>query len=653
VQTPYTLSVLDAVMAAQTALGTTLTAAALHRPRRPALATATLIIAIWLPVLMPVLGDFLKQLSIAVPPTFDTNLLHASSVLAAVSMLAIPRRWLLLVVGLAAATVYRITDYIENSPGELASLHLILCGGLLGLEWAAMSSARLPAPGGEGPPVDLASRRFFVHDLALAAIAIGMGALVSTFVLERAIDSADEWGYTYQAALLAKGHAYGRLPRCDRAFQNFWVFWSEGRQFSQYTPGWPAFMVPFVWAKTIWLAGPFSFGLMVAGVARLTRRAFAAGGASRSVGAAGILAALSLIASSTMLINAGSRFPHIFMCALYAYALEAVCVVIAKDVPFPKQWRWGVILGLAAGFSVATRPGDAAFLNLGAFLVFVWAFVRRRVGWRAVVGAAFAFFAIAGITLVILRLQLGVWFKTGYSLTSEFHPWMQIAWSLPRPSEFKSSFALASGSYCWWPCAPALGMLGLAAIPARARHIAFMLIVSSAPLVLFYMASELGRNSDFGYGPRYQMHTIVPMAVGGGVALGYLWHEATSRFSSIAPLVRGGPMAVAIAAAIIGVVRIAPLVYPYNHQDVDNRNVVFHAAKAAGLHHAIVFIAPGVGMATNIDMTQNMPMELYENDVLYAVEYGPQESKCVKESHPGWRLYRAQGRTEITFVPVP
>jgi len=61
VQTPYTLSVLDAFMAAQTALGTTLTAAALHRPRRPALATATMILAIWLPVLMPVLADFVKQ----------------------------------------------------------------------------------------------------------------------------------------------------------------------------------------------------------------------------------------------------------------------------------------------------------------------------------------------------------------------------------------------------------------------------------------------------------------------------------------------------------------------------------------------------------------------------------------------------------------
>jgi len=177
--------------------------------------------------------------------------------------------------------------------------------------------------------------------------------------------------------------------------------------------------------------------------------------------------------------------------------------------------------------------------------------------------------------------------------------------------------------------------------------------VSSGPLALFYMYSELGRNTDFGYGPRYQMHAIVPMAIGGGVALGHLWKEATTRFSSVLPLVRGGPMAVAIAAAIIGVVRIAPLVYPYNHQDVDNRNLVFHAVKREGLHHAIVLIGPGVGMAANIDMTQNLPMELYENDVLYAVEAGPQEPKCIRETHPGWDLYRASGRSEITLSRIP
>ena len=83
----------------------------------------------------------------------------------------------------------------------------------------------------------------------------------------------------------------------------------------------------------------------------------------------------------------------------------------------------------------------------------------------------------------------------------------------------------------------------------------------------------------------------------------------------------------------------------------------FATGRFAGLrrHETATHLRVGRGHPRELalDMTQNMPMELYENDVLYAVEYGPQESKCVRESHPGWRLYRAQGRTEITFVPVP
>ncbi len=650
-QSPYTYAPLDAIMAAQSAVGATLTAVALHRPRRPAVATAALIVAIWLAVLVLMLGDFIRSFGITLETTFDITVLHTSCVLAALSMFTIRRKIFLLYVGTGAAAVYRLTGYIEQSPSELAALHLLFCGGLLGLEWAAEDRGASGSP--DVDVVDLGSRRFVVHDLLLAALAIAMAALVSTIVLERAVDSADEWGYTYQAAVMAKGHAYGRVPRCDRAFQNFWVFWAEGREFSQYTPGWPYFMVPFVWIRAIWLAGPFSFGLLVAGVARVTRRAFAAGGA-RGVGAAGVFGALSLIGSSTMLINGGSRFPHIFVAAMLAWSIEAVCVVTEKDLLVERQWRWGVILGCATGLAVSARPPDGALLGLGPFLFLAFSLIiRRRVGWRALAGAALGFLFWTGLTTVILRLQLGVWFKTGYALTTEFHPWNIFGFSMPGPHELRWSFPLGTGAFCWWPCAPALGLLGLLAIPARGRHIAFMLFASSGPLVLFYMVSEIGRNVDFGYGPRYQLHTIVPMAIGGGLLFGKMWKDATARFSSLRPVVRAGPIAVAIAAALCGVVRIAPLVYPFNHQDVDNRNVIFRAAKRDQLHHAVVFIAPGVGMASHLDMTQNMPLELYPADVLYAVEYGPQDAKCVRASHPGWDLYRAQGRSEITFARVP
>ena len=50
-QSPYTPSPLDAIMAAQSALGVTLTAVALFRPRRPWPATAAMILSIWLAVL--------------------------------------------------------------------------------------------------------------------------------------------------------------------------------------------------------------------------------------------------------------------------------------------------------------------------------------------------------------------------------------------------------------------------------------------------------------------------------------------------------------------------------------------------------------------------------------------------------------------------
>ena len=105
-QSPYTYAPLDAIMAAQSAVGATLTAVALHRPRRPAVATAALIAAIWLAVLVLVLGDFVRSFGITLETTFDTKILHTSCVLAALSMFTIRRKILLLYVGTGAAAVF-------------------------------------------------------------------------------------------------------------------------------------------------------------------------------------------------------------------------------------------------------------------------------------------------------------------------------------------------------------------------------------------------------------------------------------------------------------------------------------------------------------------------------------------------------------------
>ena len=83
---------------------------------------------------------------------------------------------------------------------------------------------------------------------------------------------------------------------------------------------------------------------------------------------------------------------------------------------------------------------------LGVAVYFAYALARRRVVWRSLVGAAIAFALLLGLTLVILRLQLGKWFTTGYSLAPIFYGPGQLGFSLPGPSEVYISSA-ATGSY--------------------------------------------------------------------------------------------------------------------------------------------------------------------------------------------------------------
>jgi hypothetical protein len=421
-----------------------------------------------------------------------------------------------------------------------------------------------------------------------------------------------------------------------------------GRSFAQYTPGWPLFMTPFVALRVAWLAGPASLGLLSAGVARLGRRAAsgvragdpAATGAA--VRAAGGFAALAVCLSSTLLINGGSRYPHVFVAALWAWAIESLCAISTGPLDPREQRRWGAILGACASLLLATRIGDGATLGIGLFLYFVYAVARRRIGVHAIAAAFGVAAVLGGLTLVILRLQLGAWFKTGYSLTEIIYPWAPVKMSLPKPNEFKWSFTLATGSYCWWPCSPALGLAGLAALRGRARRISFMLFFGAVPLLTLYTGLEFGRGFDLGYGPRYELPLVVPMAVGTGVVLGKLWETARSRAVATTAFQAGGPAAIALAAVLLGVIRIAPLVYPHNYRDVRSHNVLHDAIDEMQPHHAVVFGGNGLNHTDPMDLTENLPLDLYPNqDVLIAIDRGPDEVRCVQGQYPGWNFYRA------------
>ncbi len=661
---PYTSQPLDALMAAQASVGAVLGAAVWARRPRPWPAMALMLAAITLAVIAPVDGDFLHGMGMTIEPTHVKTVLKLALAMATLAAI-VTRRWRIVALAVVGeAALWEATKYLQDTDLELSAAHLAFLGLLVGLYRPppiAVDSAS-EAPGNPDSPraeerVGANRLHFPIDDAIIFGAATVAACLACWLVLHGRTDSGDEWAYTFQAALFAKLHASGGIPHCSEAFRSFYVFQYLGRSFAQYTPGWPYFMTPFVALRVTWLAGPASLGLLATGVARLGRRAsagFSTGDAPPSaeqVRAGGVFAAAMLVLGYMVLINGASRYPHVFEAALFAWALEALCVVTEPGLSVDHQQKWGAALGVSAAMMLATRPGDGATLGTGLFLYFVYALVRRRVRWRVVASAASAAAFVGAMTLIILRLQLGVWFKTGYSLTEVFYPWAKIAWSLPKANEYKWGIPLATGSYCWWPCSPAVGLAGIAALRGRARRLGFVFFFGAVPLVTLCTLNEFGRGYDFGYGPRYELPLVVPMAVGTAVVLADLWIRARTRTAGASALALAGPAAIALAAVVVGVLRVAQYVYPFTYAEVHGHNRLRDAIDAASPHNAIVLGGQGLNATDPMDLTENMPLDLYpDQDVLIAIDRGPDETRCVQEKYRGRTLYRAIPTEPVRIV---
>src|SRR6202035_5109363 len=83
------------------------------------------------------------------------------------------------------------------------------------------------------------------------------------------------------------------------------------------------------------------------------------------------------------------------------------------------------------------------------------------------------------------------------------------------------------------------------------------------PYTAYITSLEFGRGYDWGYGPRYTLVLLVPMAVGGAAALAHLSIAAREHtLAGRTALARGGPFALAIFAVASTWLRIVPLVWP-------------------------------------------------------------------------------------------
>ncbi len=661
---PYSLDFAGAFLAAQSCAGLMLTALLLYGQIRSRLARGVMLLAVWLAVVAYSLPGFAA--SIDYKPGTDAlrQILAASAAMGTLASAIALSPAVSAVALLGEIPLWLVDGFVKDSEAEICGLHLAWLGLLIGLlvrtrtlrgtESSPMRDSARTTPGASAPS-------YLAHDAVAFAMTVLLAALTCIFLLRKRDGDADEWAYTYQAAVFAKGRLYAEAPRCQPFLENFYVFGASGRLFSQYTPGWPLLLAPFVALRVTWLGAPVAMGLMVVGIARVARsltRGFGHGDAApseRVVAAAGTAAAVLAMLGTCTLVHGASRLSHVPEVALYAWSLEALFVVATPGLERKRQYRWGIVLGCTAAFMLATRPADGAFLGLGIALVFVYELARRRVGWRALAIAAAGFAFWSAVTLVILRVQLGKWLSTGYSLNAVFHPWNVVKYSWPQPNQWKYGLPLATGAYCWWPASMALGLAGLATVRGRSLALLWAITLGCVGYVVYYMYLDVGqRGFDWGYGPRYLMPLLLPMCAGGGVALAPLVVAARQRSTAgRSALARGGPMALAAFAIACGWVRIVPLHWPTVEQHTRRHAGVNIAVDGMHLRNALVLVQPGTTGSDTGDLTTNLPIDLYpQQDVIIAVDKAPEAASCLRAAFPTRRFYRASGTEIVHITPM-
>jgi hypothetical protein len=637
---PYTDDYPGAVAIAGEVVGVTFTAVVWSRSFRTRAATASFSAAIWIAALLPAAIPSLASL---LPKLGIWPILQVSALFATLAMLSERSHWLKALAVFGQGALLAITLYVRESDYELAFAHLFWFGLLFGahLWWAA-------PPISDSTQARAASRSVVRQDAAIFAATVPLAFLITNLVFGRLVYNGDEVANTYQADVYGHLRAYGPIPPCASMFENYWVFRHDGHAFSQYTPGWPLFMALFSRLGMISLAGPVMAGIAAIGIARLSRRVACGLGSTpessaRIVAIAGVLGPLSALLGPSMLLNGASRFSHTMVCACFAWAVESLCVVSDRDVTRSRAFGYGFGLGVATSLMLATRPADGALLGIGIFVYFLWVARQRRISWRACLATALGFALFGGLTAVILRLQLGEWFQTAYKLAPSVHGEAKLVLSWPRPNQLKYGVPLATGSYCWWPAAPALGIAGLIrAFGGPERRVPFMLLVSGLVFWSFYFMIEFGRGVDDGLGPRYFLPLVVVMAPGGAALLAPLIERVPfGRLAS--PSVWVGSVASAafvVAALVYGVARIAPLLYPVAAREYRYATAPFRGAQKLGLKQAIVMIVPGRSTEHETNLAQNPPTNP-NPDVLFLIRRTKADELCARKNFPGRAWYRA------------
>jgi len=168
--------------------------------------------------------------------------------------------------------------------------------------------------------------------------------------------------YLMQARALSHGHFGMPIPEPRHLFgMRFTFMGDDGRLYGVFPPGFPLFLVPFVWIGAPMLAGPVVAGLLV-GAQWLLGRAL-----EGEDGLATRLAIVLSLPSLARAVETADLLSHAFVAALGAVAI-AFAIEERTD---SKRWRL-LAIGAALGWAFTARLLDGVVLCAIVAVVLPW-----------------------------------------------------------------------------------------------------------------------------------------------------------------------------------------------------------------------------------------------------------------------------------------
>ncbi len=492
-----------------------------------------------------------------------------------------------------------------------------------------------------------------VPDGALAALA-GLAAVIAgRFVLGDIPHVSDEVAYQFQARALAQGRL-GFPPPADPEFFEFVHTTLDGGLWHGImNPGWPLLLAPGIALGVGWLVNPLMAAATVPLLASYLRRTGVAPEAVR-------LALWLLVASPFFVFMSGTYMSHAANLALFAAFLA--CFARLRE---GGGLRFALGAGAALSLGVLVRPLDTlvATAPFGVLLlVDAWRAPRSRLATLIWVGAL-------GATGALLTLGYNA-ALTGHPL--EFPQTRYFAERFPG-QEFGLGFGPQMGTVLHgpeWPgyeptdaprvtaerllqflgdlhglplgLAAAIALGVVAAVRRRLAAGTAWLCASALALVAVYLAHFY---HGIAYGSRHYY-----LALPAGVLL---LASPLARWREAGGASRRAATAAALALLAHTLVFAWPeRVAEYGDAYRSASATLRHAVRNAGLHQALVFVAPDRwGWKSGFPLNEH-PLE--RNDVLFARDLGPENARLAAH-FPGRRLLRARILPDdrVVLEPLP